>query len=154
MKWLIFFVAVSRQIQRLGEGGRRYGEKRRSLKGKSNIQWAVETIKPHRRAHMSGLILLGRTNGWLFGAERLISVRSGRLRSVFKLMLPPKSRFRAASRWRLLIPPIQKSFFFFFPSQLDWRGRRREGGGVVLRRPDVNLCVPPCVTSVCVKPPL
>lgn len=129
MKWLIFFVAVSRQIQRLGEGGRRYGEKRRSLKGKSNIQWAVETIKPHRRAHMSGLILLGRTNGWLFGAERLISVRSGRLRSVFKLMLPPKSRFRAASRWRLLIPPIQKSFFFSFPARLkgeeEGRGRCR-----------------------------
>lgn len=124
MKWLIFFVAVSRQIQRLGEGGRRYGEKRRSLKGKSNIQWAVETIKPHRRAHMSGLILLGRTNGWLFGAERLISVRSGRLRSVFKLMLPPKSRFRAASRWRLLIPPIQKSFFFSFPARL----KGEEGG--------------------------
>lgn len=101
------------------------GSNRRTLKGKSDIR-SNSARRPPFRFQFFCTKCSGSDVKVSFSTEGRCHSQVVVLYFYAKPSVGSKSQFRATTRWRLLIPSIQKSFFFFFPfPDRLWRGRGR-----------------------------
>lgn len=105
---------------------RRHGLNRRTLKGKSDTR-SFSARRPPIQLQFFHAKCLRRDVKILFSGGWCSYVVKRMLNFYVKAIVWSKSQFRATTRWRLLIPSIQKVFFLF---QIDCRG-----GGAAQSRP-------------------
>lgn len=99
------------------------GQNRRDLKGKSDIR-SFSVRRPPIRVPFFCTKCLRDDVKTSFSGEGRCHIAERMLDFNVKPSVEPKSQFRATTRWRLLIPSIQKSFFSFSRSAVEGEGPR------------------------------